>query len=74
MTTISEITIEKAYLAQGTTDLCKLIDGLSVIVKEEVGLNTNFFLHFSESKNKVNASMLLNGIILICTENTTINC
>ncbi|MDM5154763.1 hypothetical protein QUF88_13300 [Bacillus sp. DX1.1] len=33
---ISEIAIEKVYLAQGATDLRKSIDELAAIVKEEI--------------------------------------
>ncbi|MED1091298.1 IS66 family insertion sequence element accessory protein TnpB [Bacillus paramycoides] len=36
---MSEITIEKVYLAQRATDLRKSIDGLANVVKEEVELN-----------------------------------
>ncbi|PGM47118.1 IS66 family insertion sequence element accessory protein TnpB [Bacillus thuringiensis] len=36
---ISEIAIEKVYLAQGATDLRKSIDGLAAIVKEEFELD-----------------------------------
>jgi hypothetical protein len=32
---VSEITIKKVYLVQGATDLCKSIDGLATVVKEE---------------------------------------
>ncbi|EJR34733.1 MULTISPECIES: IS66 family insertion sequence element accessory protein TnpB [Bacillus] len=32
---LSEITIEKVYLAPGATDLRKSIDGLATVVKEE---------------------------------------
>ncbi|PEN68724.1 IS66 family insertion sequence element accessory protein TnpB [Bacillus toyonensis] len=38
-TTISEIAIEKVYLAQGATDLRKSIDGLAAIVNEEFELD-----------------------------------
>ncbi|MCY9549489.1 IS66 family insertion sequence element accessory protein TnpB [Lysinibacillus xylanilyticus] len=37
---ISEIVIEKVYLAQGATDLRKSIDELAAIVKEEFELDT----------------------------------
>ncbi|OSM10729.1 hypothetical protein BTH38_23500 [Bacillus toyonensis] len=36
---ISEVAIEKVYLAQGATDLRKSIDGLAAIVKEEFELD-----------------------------------
>ncbi|MEI4831625.1 IS66 family insertion sequence element accessory protein TnpB [Bacillus sp. FJAT-53711] len=36
---ISEIAIEKVYLAQRATDLRKSIDGLAAIVKEECELD-----------------------------------
>lgn len=36
---ISEIAIEKVYLAQGATDLSKSIDGLAAIVNEEFELD-----------------------------------
>ncbi|PEI84660.1 IS66 family insertion sequence element accessory protein TnpB [Bacillus toyonensis] len=39
ITTISEIAIEKVYLAQGATDLRKSIDGLAAIVNEEFELD-----------------------------------
>ncbi|MED1568662.1 MULTISPECIES: IS66 family insertion sequence element accessory protein TnpB [Bacillus cereus group] len=36
---MSEIAIEKVYLAQGATDLRKSIDGLAAVVKEEFELD-----------------------------------
>lgn len=36
---LSEVTVDRVYLAQGSTDLRKSIDGLAILVKEEFDLD-----------------------------------
>ncbi|PRT36921.1 IS66 family insertion sequence element accessory protein TnpB [Bacillus wiedmannii] len=53
---ISEIAIEKVYLAQGATDLRKSIDGLAAIVNEEFELDPFspcLFVFCNRSRNKL---------------------
>ncbi|MEI4827973.1 IS66 family insertion sequence element accessory protein TnpB [Bacillus sp. FJAT-53711] len=53
---ISEIAIEKVYLAQGATDLRKSIDGLAAIVKEEFELDpfsSCLFVFCNRSRDKL---------------------
>ncbi|PEI36745.1 IS66 family insertion sequence hypothetical protein [Bacillus pseudomycoides] len=53
---ISEVSIEKVYLAQGATDLRKSIDGLAAIVKEEFELDpfsSCLFVFCNRSRDKL---------------------
>ncbi|MBY0600460.1 IS66 family insertion sequence element accessory protein TnpB [Bacillus bingmayongensis] len=53
---MSEIAIEKVYLAQGATDLRKSIDGLAAIVNEEFELDlfsSCLFVFCNRSRDKL---------------------
>ncbi|HDR7285546.1 transposase [Bacillus cereus] len=53
---ISEIAVEKGYLAQGTTYLRKSIDGLAATVKEEFELapfSSCLFVFCNHSRDKL---------------------
>jgi transposase len=50
--------IESVYLATGTTDLRKSIDGLAIIVKEQFDLDpfsSSLFIFCNKSRNRIKA-------------------
>lgn len=53
---IQDVIVEKVYLAQGSTDLRKSIDGLAAIVKEAFELNpfsSSMFVFCNRSRDKL---------------------
>jgi transposase len=53
---LSEASIDRVYLARGSTDLRKSIDGLAVLVKEEFDLNpfsTSLFVFCNRQRDKL---------------------
>ncbi len=53
---LSEATVDRVYLARGSTDLRKSIDGLAVLVKEEFDLDPfspSFFVFCNRQRDKL---------------------
>lgn len=64
---LNEATVDHVYLARGSTDLRKSIDGLAVLVKEEFELDpfsSNLFVFCNKQRDKLKILYWDNGFWL----------